>query len=150
MYTHEIPQKEDAARSTLPRIAVVGSGYWGKNLIRNFHQLGALEVICDKDDTLLDNFKRQYPDVQTCMAYSEVLHNDAVDAIVIATPAESHYKLAKEALLAGKNVFVEKPLTLDEAEGERLIHLAKDLGLTLMVGHLLRHHPIFIDRKSVV
>lgn len=141
------PTQSDTTSHDSPkpaRVGVVGSGYWGKNLIRNFHQLNALEVICDKDDSLLANFKSQYPSVRTCLAYSEILGDSSVDAIVIATPAETHFKLAREALLADKHVFVEKPLTLDESEGEALIELAEERGRTLMVGHLLQHHPTFI------
>lgn len=149
MYTQEIASNKTEANKQIPRVAVVGSGYWGKNLVRNFHNLGSLEAICDKNECVLDLFKRQYPDTQTYMAYSDILHNNNVDAVVIATPAETHQRLASEALQAGKHVFVEKPLTLDETEGEELIRLAKDHGLTLMVGHLLRHHPVFIHLLKI-
>lgn len=149
MYSQTITQAESSAKTANLRVAVVGSGYWGKNLIRNFHHLDALEVICDKNDCVLEAFKRQYPDVTTCLAYSEVLRNDAVDAVVLATPAETHHRLAWEALQAGKHVFVEKPLTLDESEGVKLIRLAEETGLTLMVGHLLQHHPIFIHLLNI-
>ncbi len=144
MYTQDSSRKSNESQNQDIRVAVVGSGYWGKNLIRNFNQLGALEMICDRNETVLKDFKRQYPDATTCVALSDVLQNDAVDAVVIATPAETHCRLAREALLAGKHAFVEKPLTLDEDEGRELIELARERGLTLMVGHLLQHHPIFI------
>lgn len=126
------------------KIAVVGSGYWGKNLIRNFSQLGNLELICDKDETRLKAFEEQYPGIKTCLAFHEILTDETIGAVVIATPAETHYTLAKEALLAGKHVYVEKPLTLDENDGLDLIQIADKRGLTLMVGHLLQYHPIFI------
>lgn len=130
-------------------IAVIGSGYWGKNLVRNFHQLGALHTVCDSNESLLAQFKEQYPSISTCLAFNEVLGNDKITGIAIATPAETHYSLAKEALLAGKHVFVEKPLTLDEGHAEELIALADKLGLTLMVGHLLQYHPVFIALKEM-
>jgi UDP-2-acetamido-3-amino-2,3-dideoxy-glucuronate N-acetyltransferase len=135
---------------TIPNIAVIGSGYWGKNLVRNFDQLGALKLICDKNEHTLSQFKDQYPEVDVCMAYSDVLNRDDIQGVVIATPAETHYRLAKEAILAGKNVYVEKPLVLDEKEGEALIALAKKHNRVLMVGHLLQYHPAFIRLKDLV
>ena len=133
-----------------PKIAVIGSGYWGKNLVRNYHQLGALQLICDKNEMVLENFQKQYPEVETCLAYNDVLSRNNINGVVIATPAETHYRLASEALLAGKHVYVEKPLVLDEARGEELIALAKERGLVLMVGHLLQYHPVFVYLKKIV
>ena len=108
----------------IQKVAIIGSGYWGKNLIRNYHQIGALSLICERNETLLQHFKAMYPDVETCVAYNDVLSRDDIDGIVIATPAETHYNLAREALLAGKHTYVEKPLVLDEKMGEDLISLA--------------------------
>ncbi len=132
-----------------PKVAVIGSGYWGKNLVRNFHQLDALKLICDKNETLLANFKDQYPDVETCLALNDVLSRDDIHGLVIATPAETHYTLAREALLAGKHVYVEKPLVLREEEGEELIALASEKSRVLMVGHLLQYHPVFVQLKEL-
>lgn len=132
------------------RVAVVGAGYWGKNLIRNFHALGSLHTVCDSNDTMLEKFQGMYPGIKTCVAYNELLQDPDVDAVAIATPAETHYMLAQEALLAGKHVFVEKPLTLIEEEGRSLIELAEEKGLTLMVGHLLQYHPVFIKLRELV
>ena len=126
-----------------PQVAVIGSGYWGKNLVRNFRSLGALNLICDKNETVLEGFREKYPDVETCMAVSDVLSRDNIQAVIIATPAETHYSLAREVLLAGRHVYVEKPLVLDENHGRELISLAEERGLNLMVGHLLQYHPIF-------
>ena len=134
----------------VPAVAVIGSGYWGKNLVRNFHQLGALKLICDKNETVLDNFKEQYSDVQTCLALSDVLRRDEIQGVVIATPAETHFNLAREALLAGKHVFVEKPLALTEEEGQQLVQLADEKQLTLMVGHILNYHNAVIKLKELV
>ena len=128
---------------SMPQIAVIGSGYWGKNLIRNHHRLGALRVICDKNETVLATFKGQYPDVDTCIALNDVLSNRDVKGVVIATPAETHFRIAREALLAGRHVYVEKPLVLDETEGAELIRLSRKHELVLMVGHLLQYHPVF-------
>jgi UDP-2-acetamido-3-amino-2,3-dideoxy-glucuronate N-acetyltransferase len=132
-----------------PAVAVIGSGYWGKNLIRNFHQLGALKLICDKNETLLANFKEKYSDADTCFALNDVLSRNDIGAVVIATPAETHYTIARETLLAGKHVFIEKPLALREDEGEELVSLAKESDKVLMVGHLLQYHPVFIQLKKL-
>ncbi|MFC1869111.1 Gfo/Idh/MocA family oxidoreductase [Thermodesulfobacteriota bacterium] len=132
-----------------PNIAIIGSGYWGKNLVRNYNQLGALKLICDKNETLLTRFREQYPEVETCLALNDVLARDDINGVVISTPAETHYTLAREALLAGKHTLVEKPLVLDEQEGEELIALAKENKCVLMVGHLLQYHPVFVRLKEL-
>ena len=134
----------------IPSVAVIGSGYWGKNLVRNFHQLGAAKLICDKNETVLDAFKEQHPDVDTCLALSEVLRRDDIQGVVIATPAETHYNLAREALLAHKHVFVEKPLALTEKEGRQLVELANEKKLILMVGHILHYHQAIIKLKELI
>lgn len=133
----------------LPNIAVIGSGYWGKNLVRNYHQIGALKLICDTNETTLSSFKAQYPDVETSQAYSDLLSRQDIEGIVIATPAETHHTLAREALLAGKHVYVEKPLVLNEEDGLELIDLAKTGDRVLMVGHLLQYHPVFQKLKEM-
>lgn len=130
-------------------IAVIGSGYWGKNLVRNYYELGMLKLICDKNETVLEGFKKQYPEIDTCFALNEVLARDDVAGLVIATPAETHYTLAREALLADKHVYVEKPLVLHEREGEELIALAHERKRVLMVGHLLQYHPVFVRLKEL-
>jgi UDP-2-acetamido-3-amino-2,3-dideoxy-glucuronate N-acetyltransferase len=131
------------------KIAVIGSGYWGKNLVRNFHDIGSLRLICDKDDTILANFKKQYDGIETCLATSDVFTRNDIDGVVIASPAETHFTLAREALLAAKHVYVEKPLVLDEGEGQELIFLAEQKNKVLMVGHLLQYHPVFVHLKEM-
>ncbi len=131
-------------------IAIIGSGYWGKNLVRNFNDLKTLKLICDTNETTLSKFKEQYPEVDTCLAFPDVLNRDDISGIAIAAPAETHYTLAKEAILAGKHVYVEKPLVLVEKEGEELIALAKEHSRVLMVGHLLQYHSVFIKLKELV
>lgn len=132
------------------RIAVIGSGYWGKNLVRNFAALGVLSKICERDEKLLQAFAEQYPETNTCLAFSEVLKDQDIAGLAIATPAESHFVLAREGLLAGKHVYVEKPLTLDLEQARELIDLAAARGLVLMVGHLLQYHPVFVQLKKMV
>ncbi len=133
-----------------PRIALIGAGYWGKNLIRNFSELGALRVICDSDEELIRSFSTLYPHADVCTSYSDILRRLDIDAVAVATPAETHAMLTREALLAGKHVFVEKPLALNDREGKELIRLAEERGLTLMVGHLLQYHPVFRRLKELV
>ncbi len=133
-----------------PRVAVVGSGYWGRNLVRNYHQLGALGLICDKSVDTLTELARAYPGVDTQQEYSKVLEREDIAAVVIATPSETHFPLVRDALLAGKHTYVEKPLVLDEGQGRELIALAEERGLVLMVGHLLQYHPSFVRLKELV
>ncbi len=130
-------------------IAVIGSGYWGKNLIRNFSDLGALHTICDSNADTLGDFSRQYPKAQVSSAYIDVLNTPEITAVVLATPAETHFSLAKEALLAQKDVFVEKPLALKVDEGKELVRIAKENNQILMVGHLLHYHPAIIKIKEL-
>lgn len=131
-------------------IAVIGSGYWGKNLVRNYHELGVLKLICDKNESVLADFRRQYSNVESCVALTDVLARDDIQGIAIATPAETHFDLARESLLAGKHVYVEKPLVLDETEAQQLIRLAEEHDKILMVGHLLQYHPAFVRLKELI
>ena len=132
------------------KVAVVGAGYWGKNLVRNFNSLGALGVICDSRKEILGSFSENHTDVLLTDSFQEVLKSDAVPAVAIATPAETHYRMVKESLLADKHVFVEKPLALKEQEGISLHELAKERGKVLMVGHLLQYHPAVVKLKQLV
>jgi UDP-2-acetamido-3-amino-2,3-dideoxy-glucuronate N-acetyltransferase len=132
-----------------PGIAVIGAGYWGKNLIRNFHHMEALKLICDKNEMALAQFKEINPSVEASLSFNEVFARENIQGVVIATPAETHFPIAREALLSGKHVFVEKPLVLQEREGEELIAIAKDNNLVLMVGHLLQYHPVFMHLKQL-
>ena len=142
--------KNLAKKRVEQNIAVAGSGYWGKNLIRNYAALGALRMICDNNELLLEQFKSEYSDVRTCLAFHDVLCSSDITGVVIATPAETHFALAREALLAGKHVYVEKPLVLHEKEAEELIALAEERHQVLMVGHLLQYHPVFRRLQKIV
>jgi UDP-2-acetamido-3-amino-2,3-dideoxy-glucuronate N-acetyltransferase len=131
-------------------IVVVGCGYWGKNLVRNFSELGALRGIGDTDKDRLKQFQAKYPGVLAFFNYKEILGDVNVRGVVVATPASTHYSLVKEALLADKDVMVEKPLALRVREAEELVTLAKERARVLMVGHILLYHPAIIKLKSMI
>ena len=131
-------------------IAVVGCGYWGKNLVRNFSELGALHTICDTDAKVLERLTSQYPQVNAESKYNRVLLNKEIKGVAIASPVALHYSMTKEALLAGKDVFVEKPLALEIEQGRELVSLAEEDNKVLLVGHLLLYHPAIVRLKEFV
>jgi UDP-2-acetamido-3-amino-2,3-dideoxy-glucuronate N-acetyltransferase len=132
-----------------PKIGVVGCGYWGRNLIRNFHELGALAAVCDVDETNRGEMKRLY-DVPAVRQFEELLSMPGVQGVIIAAPAAKHYELAKKAICGGKDVFVEKPLALRVEEGEELVELARKHSRILMVGHLLHYHPAIVELRRLL
>ena len=119
-----------------PNIAVIGCGYWGKNVVRTFHSLGALRCVCDVREQVLETARNKYG-VQTSCNMKEVLADPEVEGVAIAAPAVHHYQLVKQALEAGKHVLVEKPLALHLAEGRHLAAIADSNARVLMVGHIL-------------
>ena len=131
-------------------VAVVGMGHWGRNLVRVFHELEALRTICDSDTEREAECIKHYPGVRFCADYSAVLDDKGVRAVVLATPAVTHHRMAKEALEEGKDVFVEKPLGISCAEGEELVALAEERGRLLMVGHILQYHSAVIRLKELI
>lgn len=133
--------------SKKPKIAVVGCGYWGKNIVRNMHEWGALYAVCEGNQALLE--KAMKDTGVPGLSFEDLLKSDC-DGVMIATPAATHYDLAKRALLAGKHVFVEKPIALDVQDAHSLCALAKYQGKILMVGHLLHYHPAFLKAKDMV
>jgi len=132
------------------RVAVVGVGYWGKNLVRNFYELGALASMCDPAQSVEENYSRTYPDVRFYTDYSAVLGDPSLTAVALATPAATHYQMARAALEAGKDVFVEKPLAVDVNEGESLVRLARSTRRILMVGHILQYHPAILALSDLI
>jgi len=123
-----------------PPTAVVGCGYWGKNLVRNLRDLGALAMVCDPAEPGRVLAAELAPQARIVGEYAEVLRTN-LPAVVIATPAETHFDLARQALEAGKDVFVEKPLALTYEQGAELLRLAREGDRVLMVGHVLEYHP---------
>jgi predicted dehydrogenase len=135
------------------RIAVVGLGYWGPNLVRNLHELLEAEVacVCDLREDALAGIGRRYPAVARKTRFEDVLADPAIEAVAIATPVSTHFRLAAEALAAGKHVFVEKPLAASSAEAVALIELAESAGLVLMPGHtFLYSPPVNLIRQLIV
>ncbi|MGA1876210.1 MAG: Gfo/Idh/MocA family oxidoreductase [bacterium] len=133
-----------------PYMAVIGAGYWGKNLVRNFYELGVLKIICDQQSKIQVSSQGTYPEVEFTANSQEVFDDPGIYGVVIATPAETHFTLARKALQAGKHVFVEKPLALLTTEGEQLIALAREKQKVLMVGHILQYHPAVMKLKELI
>lgn len=133
----------------LPRVAVVGCGYWGRNLVRNFASLNALTAICDTDAAAVERMLGEYPHI-AAIDFASLLRREDVDAIAIAAPAADHFVLGREALQAGKDVLIEKPLALRVADAQELCAVADHLGAVLMVGHLVQYHPVFVRLKMIV
>jgi predicted dehydrogenase len=123
------------------RVAVVGLGYWGPNLARNFDELGALAALCDLDESLRERFAARHPAVTMYADFEELLADESIDGVVIATPVPTHYALAKRALEAGKHALVEKPLAGSLPEAVALAALAEERQLVLMPGHTFLYSP---------
>lgn len=132
-----------------PSIAVIGCGYWGRNLVRNFNRLGALALACDATPEGRALAQELAPHSTVVASLKEALEAN-VAGVVIATPAETHYELARAALEAGKDVFVEKPLALTYEQGAQLVRLAEERGRILMVGHVLEYHPAIVRLLELV
>ena len=130
-------------------VAVIGCGYWGKNLVRNFHNLGALAVVCELTPAGQHTAKALAPQAKVVSSVEAALCAP-VAGVVIATPAETHYAFVKQALEAGKDVLVEKPLALTYAQGAHLVHLAETSGRILMVGHVLEYHPAILRLAALL
>lgn len=129
-------------------IAVVGCGHWGKNLVRNFYELGALASICDSNTEIVEQYSKQYSILNH--SFSEIINDSNIKGIALVVPAKYHAAMAIDAMKHGKHVFVEKPLAMNEDEAILMIETAKKYKVHLMVGHLLQYHPIFKKLKEIV
>jgi len=133
---------------TEKNIAVIGAGYWGKNLVRNFHQRGVLKTICDGAQPIREEMRAAWvmrgTDLKSVPLItanvSDVLKDNDITGVVIAAPAALHFEIAEKALQAGKHVFVEKPLSLTRGDGEKLVRMAAERQKALFVGHILHYH----------
>jgi UDP-2-acetamido-3-amino-2,3-dideoxy-glucuronate N-acetyltransferase len=131
-------------------IALVGAGYWGKNLARSLSELGVLHSICDQAEEIRETMKTLYKEVLVTDDFGVVLNDKAIAGVFLASPAVKHFEQAKQALLSGKHVFVEKPLSLKAEEGEELIKIAESQKKILFVGHILHYHPAVIKMKKII
>ena len=134
----------------MTRIGVVGLGYWGPNLARNFDALAELAWICDSDGDRLAAFANRYPQAQATARYNDLLADETLDAVIVATPVPTHYELARKALAAGKHTLVEKPPAMRGEEMDELVQLAAGGDLVCMPGHLLLYHPGVQKLKELV
>jgi predicted dehydrogenase len=131
-------------------VCVIGGGYWGKNHIRILNELGYLGGIVDSNQETLNRFAKQYPDVKSFLSLDEALQEESFLGFTVATPAESHYCLAKKILEERKPVLVEKPLVLTMSHAEELVYLSEKNNVNLMVGHVLLFHPAIRKIKSLI
>jgi len=129
-------------------IAVVGCGHWGKNLVRNFSDLGSLAAVCDPNAEVAQQYADQY--LVKNYSFPEVLNDLSIEGVVLAVPAPLHASMAIEVMNAGKHAYVEKPLAMNNLEADRMIASAEENGVQLMVGHLLQYHPIFMALRTLV
>jgi predicted dehydrogenase len=134
------------------KLGVVGCGYWGPNLIRNFRQLQdcRLKLMCDTSEQRLTHVNSLYPEVERHKDYGHLLNGAGLDAVIIATPVRFHYEMARASLRAGKHTFIEKPMASSAEECEELIQIAEERGLVLMVGHTFLYSPAVRKIKEIV
>ena len=136
--------------SSVPKIALVGCGYWGKNLCRNFHALGALSTVVDATESGQATARSLAPNTIISDNFDDIFGDDQIHGIVLATPAETHADLAIQAMCAGKDVYVEKPMALSISDGEAMQAVANETDRILMVGHLLEYHPAILKLRELI
>jgi predicted dehydrogenase len=132
------------------RVGLAGLGYWGPNLARNFDDLADLTWLCDLSPDLVDRFGARYPSARATSRFDDLLEDESLQAVIVATPVATHYELTRRALEAGKHVFVEKPPALSGAEADELAAIAEERGLVLLPGHLLLYHPAVAKLKELI
>src|ERR1700733_4310627 len=132
-------------------VGVVGCGYWGPNLIRNFQSLPGchLKMMCDVSAARLNSLKALYPDVETEESFEHMLNGAGLDAVAVATSVKLHFPMARAALLAGKHVLIENPMAASAAQCEELIEIARQKSLVLMVGHTFLYSPAVRKIKEI-
>jgi predicted dehydrogenase len=136
----------------LVKLGVIGCGYWGPNLIRNFRALAEcrMKTICDVNPLRLKHLKTLYPDILGVLEWEEIVNSPDLDAVAIATPVRHHYEMAKASLAAGKHTFIEKPMAASSQQCEELIDLAKQMSRVLMVGHTFLYSPVVRRLKEIL
>jgi UDP-2-acetamido-3-amino-2,3-dideoxy-glucuronate N-acetyltransferase len=150
VYGQPILAHGGADLSTTPQIALVGCGYWGKNLCRNFHALGALSAVVDVTENGHEAAGSIAPNVRVTKSFVNILEDDQIHGVALATPAETHADFAIQAMQAGKDVFVEKPMALTLEDAEKMKKVADQKGRILMVGHLLEYHPAVLKLREMI
>lgn len=133
-----------------PFISHIGLGKWGKNIFRNLYDLGVLRMACDLDENTVNEYRREFPDFHFTTSYEEILADSSTTAVAISTPATTHHELAMDALRAGKDIFVEKPLALTIRSGLEILNAASSASKIAMVGHVLNYHPAVIKLKELI
>jgi UDP-2-acetamido-3-amino-2,3-dideoxy-glucuronate N-acetyltransferase len=131
-------------------IGHIGLGYWGKNILRNLYELNVLKIACDSNEEIINQRKNQFPNVEYTRNIEDIISDSEIKAVTIATPSFTHYEFVKKFLLADKDVFVEKPLSLTLKEGEEIVEIAEKRKKILMVGHILNYHPAVKKIKEIV
>lgn len=132
------------------KIAVIGCGVWGRNIVRNFYNLNVLDTVCDIDQENLNKVVQEYKGVKTTKDFNDILNNPEITGVAVVTPSHMHYRLVREFLLRGKHVYVEKPISTVAQEAKDLTRLANERDLVLMVGHLLLYHPAVNRLKMLI
>ncbi len=132
------------------KVGIIGLGYWGRNILRNLSELDAVKIACDSDPKIVNERKKEFPQIKFVLDFSEILENKVINALIISTPAATHYELVKETLMQERDVFVEKPLALNIIDGKELVDLANKKNKILMVGHILQYHPALIKLKELI
>ena len=132
------------------KIAVIGFGMWGRNIVRNFYNLNVLDIVCDLDDESLKKIQEQFPGVKVTKDFNDIINDKSITGVAVVTPSHTHFKIVKAMLEAGKNVYVEKPISTVAEEARVLTELADEKGLVLMVGHLLLYHPAVNRLKMLI
>lgn len=133
-----------------PSFAQIGIGPWGKNILRCLDELSLLHTVCDINESIIRPLEENFAGAIFTTSFVKVLENPDVRAVIVATPALTHFELVKKAILAGKDVFVEKPLSLCLEEGQEIVHLADRQRKVLMVGHILQYHPAILKLKHLI
>ena len=132
------------------RVAVIGCGVWGRNIVRNFYNLNVLDTVCDIDEENRKKILEMYPGVKVTDNLNEIINNKEITGVAVVTPSHTHFKMVKAMLEAGKNVYVEKPISTVADEAKVLTDLAEEKGLVLMVDHLLLYHPAVNRLKMLI
>jgi len=132
------------------KVAVIGYGMWGKNIVRNFYNLNVLDTVCDLDADTRKRIKELYPSVNVIGDMNEIISNPEITSVAVVTPSHTHYKIVRTMLEAGKNVYVEKPISTEAYEAKDLMNIANEKDLVLMVGHLLLYHPAVNRLKMMI